>query len=335
VGTQTRGYYFGSSNEAVATDYDGASTYSHYQDGLDRQTEEIDPIGWKLATYPSPTESDMFAAVGDTTPSIGCNSCQHTQTILDGWGRTSSQILVNNPIGPVNVDTLYDGAGRVGSVSHPYAGASDPNHVYETYAYDGLDRTVSVTHPDGQVTRTAYGPSVVNLGGVTTQTGSASTYGYGYPQIALDESGKQRQEWLDGFGNIIEVDEPSTSTATQGTGSITLYQGSSQYACDDDGGNCQTWYDNGTVSVTVLGKTFTTYYGQNDSGAAGLTAQLNASGLVSAVLTNEGSADYIALTAIAPGVNAPISGSCISTWSQSAFSQDLFSCGGPDYSGIS
>jgi YD repeat-containing protein len=223
IGTQTVGYYWGSGKTAVATDYNNASVTSHYQDGLDRQTEEIDPIGWSLAAYSSITQSDMYSAVADTFPSTGCSSCQHSQTLLDAWGRTASQILVNNPIGPVEVDSSYNADGRLYTQSHPYSGNGDPNHVSETFGYDALDRQISITHPDGQIQQTAYGPNIVNLQGVTSQQGSTATYGYGYPQVSEDESGNKRQQWLDGIGRIIEVDEPSSSGGLTSSPFVTNY----------------------------------------------------------------------------------------------------------------
>lgn len=36
----------------------------------------------------------------------------------------------------------------------------------------------------------------------------------GYPQVSADESGNEVQQWLDGFGRIIEVDEPSSGGLT-------------------------------------------------------------------------------------------------------------------------
>lgn len=214
IGTQTIGYYWGSGKTAVITDYNNQSTYSHYQDGLDRQTEEIDPIGWSLASYPSATQSDAYTAVGDVSPSVSCVSCQHRQTILDTWGRTASQILVNNPIGPVEVDNSYDTGGRLSTQSHSYSGSGDPNHVLETFSYDALNRPISTQHPDGQIVPAAYGSNVSTLQGTTTQQGSTATYGYGYPQLSEDESGHLQEQWLDGFGRVIEVDEPNPATGS-------------------------------------------------------------------------------------------------------------------------
>jgi RHS repeat-associated protein len=223
IGTQTTGYYWGSGHVAVATDYNNQSTYGHYQDGMDRETEELDPIGWSLATYSSAAQSDMYTAVATTSPSTGCVSCQHTQTLLDSWGRTASQILVNNPVGPVEVDSSYDADGRLYTQSHPYSGSGDPNHVSETFGYDALDRQLSTTHPDSEVQQVAYGPNVGNLQGATSQQGSTATYGYGYPQVAEDESGHLLQQWLDGFGQIVEVDEPSSSGSLTSSPLVTNY----------------------------------------------------------------------------------------------------------------
>lgn len=323
IGTQIAGYYFGSGSVAVSTDYNDVSTYSHYQDNLNRPTEELDPIGWKLASYSSATHLDIYSAVGDSSPSTGCSSCQHTQTLLDTWGRTASQILVNNPIGPVEVDTSHNAQGEVESETHPYSGSSDPNHVSETYIYDALGRTALAIHPDAQRIQTLYGASVTTFGGPATQGGSTGSYGYGYPQLIMDEAGKGRQEWIDGFGNIIEVDEPSATTSTQGTGSITLHEGQEQEECFPIG--CTWLYDAGSVSVTVFGENFSASYDQYDSGASSIAEQLNASGIVTATLYG----DSISVTAIAPGANSQITGSCQSEYPQ------YFNCLNPNVSGIS
>jgi RHS repeat-associated protein len=66
-----------------------------------------------------------------------------------------------------------------------------------------------VTHPDGELTHIAYGAAVTALGGLSAQQSSA--YGVGFPVLSVDEAGNLRQEWLDGFGRVIEVDEPSVA----------------------------------------------------------------------------------------------------------------------------
>jgi len=283
IGTQTFGYYWGSGQLAKAADYNGVTTNRHYQDGLDRQTEEAGAYGWRLATYPTATQSDIYTAVADSSPSTGCSSCKHTRTLLDAYGRSLSQILVNNPVGQVNIDNSYDTTGRLQSQSHPYSGAGDPNHVFETFGYDALDRQISALHADGQMQGAAYGANVGVLGGILTQQGSSTTYGYGYPQISQDESGHQRQKWVDGLGRIIEVDEPSTTSATFATATVSISGSGQQWQsfdpCQPHASCPQTIPNSGTISLTVNGYTASTSYGPNGSYPSYIAASTVASSL--------------------------------------------------------
>jgi RHS repeat-associated protein len=98
---------------------------------------------------------------------------------------------------------------RTKESSHPYTSPGTP--IYETVTYDGIDRPLTTTHPDGSYVTSAYAANVTSNGGIATQLCSTSTYGYGYPSISLDETGKKRQTWTDAFGRTIEVDEPNSS----------------------------------------------------------------------------------------------------------------------------
>ncbi|HEV2963658.1 MAG TPA: RHS repeat-associated core domain-containing protein [Candidatus Angelobacter sp.] len=222
TGTEKRGYYFGSGNRALATDQNGATIYSHYLDPLDRPTGKVFPITWSLTTYTGATQIDNYTGVADTTASASCTGCRHTQTLVDNMGRRNLQTIVNKPGGAANVATTYDLNGRVQSLSHAYVNQTDPTHVFEQTTYDGLDRALATTHPDGQSTSTAFG-SLVAPAGLSTQQSSTSTYGVGYPMLMTDEAGKQKQEWIDGLGRIIEVDEPGgedPSSAGTASGSV-------------------------------------------------------------------------------------------------------------------
>jgi RHS repeat-associated protein len=307
LGTQNFGYYFGSGKQAFYTDLNNATTYSHYVDSFDRPTETVFPIGWSLASYPSSNETDTFDGVADSSPSQSCSSCQHIQIILDGLGRETSRKLVNNPLGIVSADTSYDTSGRVQTVSHPYT--SGP--VYETYAYDVLDRTTQNSHPDSQSLQTSYGPSVTTAGALSSQQGAPSTYGYGYPALRLDEAGKPKEEWIDGFGNVIEVDVSATqSSGTQATGSVTISGGDGSETSNPckPKGNCPiTVYDSGTISVTVASYIASTSYGEestDSSLAAALESQLNSS---SSPVTATVSGGVISITSKATGSGADYS----------------------------
>ena len=306
IGTQSMGYYYGSGQSALATDYNGVSTYSHYLDPFNRPTETDYPIGWRVNTYTSPTQYDSYSAVGDTTPSTSCASCEHTQALLDSAGRVVTQNLVNNPAGEVTINTVYDAMNRVFYASHPHIGSSDPNNVYEYQTYDGLSRPVTTSHPDGEIAQTFYGPAVASNGGLSSQQGSVGTYGIGYPVLTLDETGKPRQEWIDGFGRTIEVDEPAVfGNPTKSTGNFTI---SGTYQCVQILG--QQYCDQGTVYVTI--GTFNAQvqfsqglYNDPTSIAYALASTINTSGIVTASAYG----GTVFLTSVAdPGTNYACSG---------------------------
>ena len=332
--TLSAGYYYGSGRQAVFTDQNGAKTYSHFMDPFDRGTEDDYPIGWDKTVYTSPTQIDAYDAVADTTASANCQSCQDNRTLLDSFGRKISQLLENYPGGASEVDTAYDVNGRVYSVTHPYQSSGQ---VYEYFSYDGLSRLTQNTHPDNENMKTFYGPNVTlsGAGGVSSQQGSTATYGYGYPVVTVDEDGKQRQKWLDAFGRIIEVDEPGTTAATPGQGSVSVsgseqsiggspatpgkgtvtISGSERTAqkcvSHGAGGDClryQTVYDYGTVSITVNGHLESVTY---QSGSSSSTI---ASALASAFNGDSGSP-----------VTATVSGSVVTLTSKTTGSSTNYS----------
>ena len=287
VGVTSRGYYFGSGKTAFATDYNAVATYSHYMDSFDRSTETdiaVPPnsttyTSWGLNTYTSPTQVDSYSGLGDVAASTNCASCLHTQALLDGLSRLVTLNLVNNPAGTATINNSYDGINRVYSTTHPYIGTGDPNNVLEYAHYDGLGRSLGITHPDGQTVRSVYGAYVGSVGGLTSQQSAQATYGYGFPVASMDEAGKQRQEWIDGFGHVIEVDEPSTNTATYAKAIITVTgsEGSTE-KCNPNTCICHTVYDSGYLTVTVNGFAATAYWGKNSTAAsvaASLAGALN------------------------------------------------------------
>ena len=291
VGATTSGYYYGSGKQAFTTDPNAVSEYFHFVDPFDRPTETDYPVcGTEACTgtsessdktvYTSSTETDIYMATGE-----------HDEVLLDTYGRKSSGTIPNYPGGVPTVNTAYDTSGRVYTVSHPYMSGS--TQVYETYLYDALDRTTQDTHPDSEYLTTLYGTAVYPEGnGVGSQQGSPGTYGYGYPVLYVDEVGKARQEWIDGFGRVVEVDEPSLGNS-QSSGSVTISGAERSVVvqkCTKElqGGDCEVWiniteYDTGTVSITVNGFTASTTYG------SGSTPSTIASGLASAFNSNSNS----------------------------------------------
>jgi YD repeat-containing protein len=207
------GYYWGTGERALSTDPNNQTTYFHFYDSLDRPTGTRFPdSGWHFSVYTGETQVDAGTGISSSTLSTNCptagNACRHDQTLMDGLGRVIHQSLVSDPSGQDSVDRAYDTNGRLGSVSNPHRPSSTSTDGTEYYAYDGLDRKIRVTRQDGSVAYTYYGAAVGSNGGQSTQL--CSGYGVGYPILNVDEAGHKRQTWTDGFGRIIEVDEPNS-----------------------------------------------------------------------------------------------------------------------------
>jgi RHS repeat-associated protein len=218
-GTINLGYYFNTGKRTLVRDQNGNDSYNHFQDPLDRLTLTLGPLlsgsrPWTLTSYATTeTQADAYTGIADTSPSSGCTSCRHDQLILDNSGRATTQTLVSDPEGATTVTTNYDATSRVLSNTHPFRGIGDPTYGLETPAYDGLDRVIKITHPDNTSSQLFYGAAVTGtgLGGVSSQLCSSTTVGLGYPVLGMDEAGKKRQTWTDGFGRTIEVEEPDSN----------------------------------------------------------------------------------------------------------------------------
>ena len=212
------GHYWGTGAVASVTDPNSQTSYSHFYDLMNRPTSTQTPNGgWALTPWDltGTTETGLEAYTGITsTQSTGCSSCRHDKVVTDGLGRLSTTKLVNDPDDPSNGTNgviSYDSHGRVSSVSNPYRTSSDPTYGSTTFLYDGLDRKTQITEADGSPLYTYYGATITSPSGQTTQQCSTSTYGRGYPILMIDEVGHRRQTWTDGFGRIIETDEPNSS----------------------------------------------------------------------------------------------------------------------------
>lgn len=208
-GSQTTCYYYGTGEMALSTDQNSQTTYKHYYDSFSRPTETVLPDGgWNLLTYPSETEGDSYIGITTSTPSTSCTSCRHDETTLDNLGRVQYAYLVNDPDGETTSEAAYDSNGRVQTFTYPYRSSASAS---ETYAYDALDRVLSIAHSDNTQITTAFGGNISGTGVNTSQLCSSSMYGLGYPVLVTDEAGKRTEAWTDGFGRTIEVDEPDAS----------------------------------------------------------------------------------------------------------------------------
>jgi RHS repeat-associated protein len=125
------------------------------------------------------------------------NSSQNvvSTSVFDGLGRISQTQLTSDPQGTVYTDTTHDALGRVATVSNPYRTGTDPTSSpgITNYTYDALGRKTQETYPDNSVLTTAY---------------------CGSNTLVTDPTVKWRRSRVNGLGQLVEVDEPNSTTAT-------------------------------------------------------------------------------------------------------------------------
>jgi RHS repeat-associated protein len=239
---------------------------------------------------------------------------------FDGVGRTTQTRLVD-PAGDDFVDTTYDAAGRVNTVSNPHRSTASATDGVTTPSYDALGRVKQTTAQDGSISTTDYS---------------------NFPTVTVtDPAGKTRRSRTDALGRLVEVDEPGPGAdgpGTPGSGSInvsgSLYSSTSSgtkatgwfivggaeqsftppgacywvgcfYECDPPG---TTYYDQGSVNIGVNGWWAGVVYDQYTTGPDALAGMLAGSGYLGSSASPvtpsyPGSGTTVWLTAKQPGPN--------------------------------
>jgi RHS repeat-associated protein len=210
------GTYIGAFPTTVTNALNQSTTHT-YDLNTGLLTSTTDPNGqttsftydnmWRLASVAYPDggssvitrQETSFPNTATLTKKISSSPALNyvTTDVFDGLGRETESELTSDPSGTDVTVTTYDADGRKASVTNPYR--TSGNIVTSTqgttsYQYDGLNRTVLVTKPDGSTVQTAY-------------CGGSST-------LVTDEAGHWRRSSTDGLGRLIEVDEPNSTTAT-------------------------------------------------------------------------------------------------------------------------
>jgi RHS repeat-associated protein len=150
----------GPNGQVTSYTYDTPPTGCNYPDGLRRLSQTNYPDGgvtmycYNDASYNPSTPSPSVA----TTKKMSTSTNVTSLVALDGMGHNVRNLLTPDPdcASGDRIDTVYDGMGRVYTVSNPYCSTSDPTYGLTTYVYDALGRTKSVTHPDGASILTTY-----------------------------------------------------------------------------------------------------------------------------------------------------------------------------------
>ncbi|MGA1982950.1 MAG: hypothetical protein ABSG84_10765 [Acidobacteriaceae bacterium] len=123
----------------------------------------------------------------------------------DGWGRQYRSQMLNDSGSVTYVDTTYDWAGRVASVSNPYRGSpASLNPVcgngYTCYTYDSLGHKKTQVQPDGSTQQWCYD-------GLGTYSGGQCPYGLMQTDF-WDETKRHTQQQFDWLGRLTVVYEP-------------------------------------------------------------------------------------------------------------------------------
>ena len=215
AGNTTATYYFETGQLASVKDANGQTTSFTFNDLFNRLTNVSLPNGgWTIDQYDLQSNvavgMETFLGISGSS-STSCSSCVHNKTKWDSQGRVVNSYLVGDPDGQTETDTAFDVNGRVKNVSNPYRTTSDPTYGLQTPSYDGLNRIVGISYADGNSVSTSYGSQIASALGQTSQQCASGTYGIGYPKLFIDEVGNRREIWVDGFGRVIETDEPTSS----------------------------------------------------------------------------------------------------------------------------
>src|SRR5260370_22024711 len=250
---------------------------------------------------------------------------------FDGLGHVTK---VDNKNGSTLVSSVKYGYGKLWrrtQSSNPYTPGDTV--VNTTISYDALGRVTQVTPLSAGYTQHVYSGNTVTI---------------------TDPAGKQRKNYTDAVGRLIQVDEPGetfagtdssgtltitgtllgqTGAGTPATGTVTI-SGADQSTvvdpCVDFGGSCpRTIWDTGTVSITVNGHTNSANYGQFDTPstiASNLASAINADSAASVTASASGS--VVTVTAKTAGTVG--NGYSLSV---SSSTNDVPDFGGPSFTG--
>ncbi len=198
-------------------DFNTGLHISHTDENSNPTTYAYDSM-WRIQTITPPVPEGAVTFTYTDTP--GTLSVKKQQTIngtsstteydlFDQMGRQVSHAVDNGQSSYDKTDTCYDARGLKTFVSYPYQTttwnswpACPVSQPGDTYAYDGIKRTTSVTHSDSTAITYAYTGAATSV----TDEGNGTR-------------GVQKISQVDGLGRLISVCEVTAATLTVGTGS--------------------------------------------------------------------------------------------------------------------
>ena len=282
----------------TSTDENGQVTQYQY-DAMNRATIVSLPPQNGTIVQMNTSFDDVAPSPTVTSSSTQSENTGISVSTFDGLGHV---LQVDNKDGSTLISSstsAYDKLWRRTQVSNPFAPGETPIR-YTNFAYDGLSRLTRVTPPSAGYTQYNY------LGNTVTVT---------------DPAGKQRKNYTDPLGRLIEVDEPGWGDALKSSGSVTIGGSADNSFCPFD--TCinqgQYVYDTGNVQITVNGSSKSTTYGRFSTPSSIALALANAiNGDTTYPVTASLSGATINLSSAQPGANTNYSLSVSSVTSDPA-----------------
>jgi len=191
----------------VLTDENSQPTTYQYLDPWWRLTKSTFPDGGSITkTYqdagPNPTVT--------TNAAINNSLSLTSTTIMDAAGHVIHTQLNSDTDGVDYVDTVYDGLGRVASVTNPYRSTSDPTYGVTTFSYDSLNRKTIQVQPDGSKLQWCF--NNIASSGQTNCSANVSSQASSEWTDSSDEAGNHWQRTYDALDRLTSVLEPNGSS---------------------------------------------------------------------------------------------------------------------------
>jgi RHS repeat-associated protein len=153
-------YDFNNGQLTASTDANSQITKYLYNDIFARPTLVNNPDGGQTTIAYNDTPYNPATPSPSVTTTRAMTSTTNVTSLaaFDGLGHPVRSVLSSDPdcASGDRTDTTYTGLGQVYTVSNPYCSTGDSTYGLTTYAYDGLGRTIQVTHPDNSTVLTTY-----------------------------------------------------------------------------------------------------------------------------------------------------------------------------------
>ena len=202
------------------------TTYCYFTGGCNGASE--DPWA-RLTEIDYPDGGQTKASFSDAGPNpntviqtkLNPNTNKTTETVMDESGRVISTEITSDPNGTDEMDTTYDGLGRVSTQSNWYrSGSPSSTNGTTTYNYDALSRKIVQVDSDGVSTQS------------WSYLGNTVTYN--------DENHNQWLRMSDALGRLVGVREPSGTSKSPSMQTYYQYNGLDDLLLATQcGGSCQ------------------------------------------------------------------------------------------------